>query len=147
MPVTGTIKTRPEYLALIDRTTFNDHQTQLINSLINQLVDNDVLVTRYYFDAVPRRCYPEQSQLASLTLTELAEHYPEHRLMVFSDGNGLINPITCQVVNWIEQFSVWSQRALFTLETPEQWGYREQPAAAPPGALRRRARLRPGGRE
>ena len=37
-PVTGTMKTRPEYLALIDRTTFNDHQTQLINALINQLV-------------------------------------------------------------------------------------------------------------
>ncbi|RKZ77707.1 MAG: hypothetical protein DRR19_27545 [Candidatus Parabeggiatoa sp. nov. 1] len=125
-PITGTIKTRPEYLALIDRTTFNDHQTQLINSLINQLVAEEVLVTRYYFDTVPRRCYPEQSQRAPLTLTELAERYPEHRLLVFSDGNGLINPITCQVVNWIEQFSVWSQRALFTLETPEQWGYREQ---------------------
>ncbi|HEW98013.1 MAG TPA: LysM peptidoglycan-binding domain-containing protein, partial [Beggiatoa sp.] len=124
--VTGTIKTRPEYLALIDRTTFNDHQTQLVNSLINQLVADDVSVTRYYFDTVPRRCYPEQSQQAPLTLTELAQHYPEHRLLVFSDGNGLINPITCQVVNWIEQFSVWSQRALFTLETPEQWGYREQ---------------------
>ncbi|MEK8015483.1 MAG: hypothetical protein VSS75_001360, partial [Candidatus Parabeggiatoa sp.] len=125
-PITGTIKTRPEYLALIDRTTFNDHQTQLVNSLINQLVADDVSVTRYYFDTVPRRCYPEQSQQAPLTLTELAQHYPEHRLLVFSDGNGLINPVTCQVVNWIEQFSVWSQRALFTLETPEQWGYREQ---------------------
>ncbi|MEK8021908.1 MAG: LysM peptidoglycan-binding domain-containing protein [Candidatus Parabeggiatoa sp.] len=125
-PITGTIKTRPEYLALIDRTTFNDHQTQFINSLINQLVADEVSVTRYYFDSVPRRCYPEQSQQAPLTLTELAQHYPEHRLLVFSDGNGLINPITCQVVNWIEQFSVWTQRALFTLETPEEWGYREQ---------------------
>ncbi|MDM8560318.1 CHASE2 domain-containing protein [Thiotrichales bacterium HSG14] len=125
-PVTGTIKTRPEYLALIDRTTFNDHQTQLINSLINQLVDDDVLVTRYYFDTVPRRFYPEKNQQAPFTLTELAQHYPEHRLMVFSDGNGLVNPITCKVVNWIEQFSVWTQRALFTLETADQWGYREQ---------------------
>jgi hypothetical protein len=124
-PVTGTVKTRPEYLALIDRTTFNDHQTQLINSLINQLVADDVLVTRYYFDSVPRRCYPEQSQLAPLTLKELTERYPEHRLLVFSDGNGLINPITYQV-NWIEQLSIWSHRVLFTLETPDQWGYREQ---------------------
>jgi len=133
-PVTGTIKTRPEYLALIDRTTFNDHQTQLINSLINQLVADDVSVTRYYFDTVPRRCYPDLSGFGNLTglkpapftLPELAQHYPDHRLLVFSDGNGLVNPITCQVVNWIEQFSVWSQRVLFTLETPDQWGYREQ---------------------
>ena len=125
-PVTGTIKTRPEYLALIDKTTFNDHQTQLINSLINKLVDDDVLVTRYYFDTVPRRCYPEQSKQAPFTLPELAQHYPNHRLLIFSDGNGFVNPITGKVINWIEQFSVWSQRVLFTLETPEQWGYREQ---------------------
>jgi type IV pilus assembly protein PilF len=46
--------------------------------------------------------------------------------MIFSDGNGLINPITGEIVNWIEQFSVWTPRALFTLETPDQWGYREQ---------------------
>ena len=133
-PITGTIKIRPQYLALIDRTTFNDHQTQLINSLINQLVADDVSVTRYYFDTVPRRCYPDLSGFGNLTglkpapftLPELAQHYPDHRLLVFSDGNGLVNPITCQVVNWIEQFSVWSQRVLFTLETPDQWGYREQ---------------------
>ena len=133
-PITGTIKIRPQYLALIDRTTFNDHQTQLINSLINQLVADEVLVTRYYFDTVPRRCYPDLSGFGNLTglkpapftLPELAQHYPDHRLLVFSDGNGLVNPITGKVVNWIEQFSVWSQRVLFTLETPEQWGYREQ---------------------
>jgi formylglycine-generating enzyme required for sulfatase activity len=124
-PITGTIKIRPQYLALIDRTTFNDHQTQLINSLINQLVADDVLVTRYYFDTVPRRCYPQQSKQAPFTLPELAQHYPDHRLLIFSDGNGLVNPITGKVVNWIEQFS-WSQKALFTLESPDQWGYREQ---------------------
>jgi len=124
-PIASTIKIRPQYLALIDRTTFNDHQTQLVNSLINKLVDDDVLVTRYYFDTVPRRCYPQQSKQAPFTLPELAQHYPDHRLLIFSDGNGLVNPITGKVVNWIEQFS-WSQKALFTLESPEQWGYREQ---------------------
>ncbi len=125
-PVSGTIKIRPEYLVLIDRTSFNDHYSELINhSIIKQLKDQDVIIKCYYFDGVPLRFYSEQSQDPPLTLTELAQAYPEHRLMVFSDGNGLINPITLKTVNWIEQFSVWSQRALFTLETPDQWGYRE----------------------
>ncbi|MDM8564091.1 formylglycine-generating enzyme family protein [Candidatus Halobeggiatoa sp. HSG11] len=132
-PITGTIKIRPEYLALIDRTTFNDHQTQLVNSLINQIVADEVSVIRYYFDTVPRRLYPDLSGFGNLTglkpvpltLSELAQHYPNHRLLIFSDGNGLVNPITGQVVNWIEQFS-WSQKALLTLESPEQWGYQEQ---------------------
>jgi hypothetical protein len=125
-PVSGTIKIRPEYLVLIDRTTFNDHYSELINhSIIKQLKDQDVIIKCYYFDGVPLRFYSEQSQDPPLTLTGLAQAYPEHRLMVFSDGNGLINPITLKTVNWIEQFSVWSKRALFTLETPDQWGYRE----------------------
>ena len=125
-PVSGTIKNRPEYLVLIDRTTFNDHHSELINhSIIKQLKDQDVIIKSYYFDEVPLRFYSEKTQSPPLTLTELAQAYPEHRLMVFSDGNGLINPITLKTVNWIEQFSVWSQRALFTLETPDQWGYRE----------------------
>jgi hypothetical protein len=125
-PITGTIPIRPEYLVLIDRTTFKDHQAELMNSLINQIIAEEVFVTRYYFDGDPRRCYPEQVQLAPLTLTELAERYPEHQLMIFSDGNGFINPITGEIVNWIEQFSVWTPRTLFTLEEPAHWGYREQ---------------------
>lgn len=132
-PITGTIKIRSEYLALIDRTTFNDHQTQLIYSLINQLVADKVVVIRYYFDTVPRRCYPYLLGFGNLTglkstpftLLELSQHYPDHWLLIFSDGNGLVNPITGKVVNWIEQFS-WSQKALLTLESPEQWGYQEQ---------------------
>jgi len=125
-PITGTRSIRPEYLVLIDRTTFKDHQAELMNSLVNQIITEEVFVPRYYFEGDPRRCYPQKVQLAPLTLTELAERYPEHRLMIFSEGNGLINPITGEIVNWIDQFSVWTHRVLFTLESPEQWGYREQ---------------------
>jgi len=125
-PVHDTTKRRPEYLVLIDRLTFKDHQTKLVDTLINQLVNEEVLVNRYYFDATPRRCYPEDKHLAPLTLTELAEHYPTHKLLIFSDGNGFINPITGKIVPWINQLSIWTHRTLFTLETSAQWGYREK---------------------
>ncbi|EDN67969.1 conserved hypothetical protein [Beggiatoa sp. PS] len=58
-PVTGYTKTMPEYLVLIDRTTFKDHQSHLIDALINQLMAQGVFVARYYFDGDPRHCYPE----------------------------------------------------------------------------------------
>jgi hypothetical protein len=125
-PVRGTMKRRPEYLVLIDRLTFKDHQTKLVDTLVNQLIDEEVLVNRYYFDATPRRCYPEDTHLAPLTLTDLAAHYPAHKLLIFSDGNGFINPITGKIVDWINQLSIWTHRTLFTLEAPEQWGYQEQ---------------------
>jgi hypothetical protein len=125
-PVFDAIKGRPEYLVLVDRTTFTDHQALFVNHFVNQLIDEDVLVTRYYFNSDLRRCYPEEKQQPPFTLTELAEHYPNHKLIIFSDGNELINLITSEKTNWIKQFSVWSHLVLFTIETPEQWGYREQ---------------------
>jgi len=125
-PVMGTVQTSPEYLVLIDRTTFRDHQAEFINTLVKRLEAEEVFITRYYFDTDPRRCYPEQPQLPPLTLPELAGRYPQHRLLIFTDGQGFIHPITGELAGWLTQLSDWSQRTLFTLEAPQQWGYREK---------------------
>ncbi len=125
-PVMGTVQTSPEYLVLIDRTTFRDHQAEFINTLVKRLEAEEVFITRYYFDADPRRCYPEQPQLPPLTLPELAGRYPQHRLLIFTDGQGFIHPITGELAGWVTQLSDWSQRTLFTLEAQPQWGYREK---------------------
>jgi len=124
-PVTGIKKTIPEYLVLIDRTTFKDHHSHLIDALVNQLIAQGVFVARYYFDGEPRHCYPQNDELPPLLLTELSDNYPAHRLLIFADGNGFIDPITGDIVSWIEQFSVWSQKTLLTLGQPEQWGYKK----------------------
>ncbi|MDM8559867.1 VWA domain-containing protein [Candidatus Parabeggiatoa sp. HSG14] len=125
-PVTGFAKTIPEYLVLIDRTTFKDHHSHFIDALINQLINQGVFVARYYFDGDPRHCYPEKDELPPQLLTELGDHYPAHRLLMFSDGDGFIDPITGNIVPWIEQFSVWTQKTFFTLEQPGKWGYQEK---------------------
>jgi len=125
-PATAVVKQLPEYLVLIDRITFSDHQAQWVDTLINQLVEEGVIVHRYYFDTDPRHCHPEQNSWETLTLEELAEDYDQCRLLIFSDGSGLIEFFTGQIVPWINQFSAWSQRILFTLITPNQWGYKEQ---------------------
>ncbi|MDM8564552.1 ABC transporter permease [Candidatus Halobeggiatoa sp. HSG11] len=121
-PVTGIAQAVPEYLVLIDRTTFKDHQSHLVDALVKQLVAQGVFVTRYYFDGDPRHCYPVNDDLPPLLLTELADRYSDHRLLIFSDGKEFIDPISGDIVSWIEQFSVWTQRVFFTLEH----GYREQ---------------------
>jgi uncharacterized caspase-like protein/surface antigen len=129
-PVTGIAKTIPEYLVFIDRTTFKDHHSHFIDALVNQLIAQGVFVTRYYFDGDPRHCYPENDELPPLLLTELSDHYPTHRLLMFSDGKGFTDPITGDIVPWIEQFSAWTQKTFFTLEQPEQWGVQEKLLAA-----------------
>jgi len=125
-PVYGTRLQRPEYLVLIDRTTFKDHQTGLIDVLVNKLETEEVFIDRYYFDSDLRRCYPKQDFLPPLTLTELAERYPGHRLLIFSDSNSLIHPLTGELVDWIDQLAIWPIRALLTLEALEQCEYQEE---------------------
>jgi len=125
-PVTGIVKTIPEYLVLIDRTTFKDHHSHLMDALVNQLIAHGIFIARYYFDGDPRHCYPENDELPPLLLTELRDQYPTHRLLMFSDGNGFIDPMTGDIVPWIEQFSGWTQKTFFTLTQPEQWGYQEK---------------------
>jgi hypothetical protein len=125
-PVIEAIKRIPQYLVLIDKVSSIDHQTHLIDTLINQLIAKGVLITRYYFYIDPRTCYPVQEPLIPLFIEELVILYPKHRLLIFSDSSRLIDTAISQVVHWITQFSVWWQRVLFTLETPEQWGYQEQ---------------------
>jgi hypothetical protein len=142
-PVTGTTKTRPEYLALIDRTTFNDHQAALVTVLIKELLNESVFVVPYYFDGEPRRCYApsqfaflkkggqrlemiQKGEYTVVTLPELVARYPEYHLMIFSDGQHFIDRTTGQLADWVKQFYDWSHRSLFTLANPNEWGYLER---------------------
>ena len=125
-PVTSTAKKIPEYLVLIDRTTFKDHHSHLMDALVNQLIAQGIFIVRYYFDGDPRHCYPKNDELPPLLLTELSDQYPTHRLLLFSDGNGFIDPMTGDIVPWIAQFSGWTQKTFLTLAQPEQWGYQEK---------------------
>jgi len=142
-PVTGTMKTRPEYLALIDRTSFHDHQAALVTVLIKDLLNEGVFVVPYYFDGEPRRCYApsqfaflnkgghrlemiQKGEYTVVTLPELVARYPEHHLMIFADGQHFIDRTTGQVADWVKQLYDWSQRSLFTLANPNEWGYRER---------------------
>jgi formylglycine-generating enzyme required for sulfatase activity len=127
-PVSKTLKQLPEYLMLIDRASFKDHQARRIEVLFTKLLAEGVFVERYYFNVDPRRCYA-LNQSTPLRLNDLAVRHPDHHLMIFSDGKGLMNPNTEQVVDWIQEFVDWEQRSLFTLEEPSQWDYREQALA------------------
>jgi formylglycine-generating enzyme required for sulfatase activity len=112
-PVMGYSVQQPEYLILIDRMTLHDHQTDLINALVARLVDNDVNVTRYYFDENPRNCIPADGNNRSpVNLSQMHAAHPNHQLIIFSNGKFLIHPITGELSNWLDQFTPWSNRAI-----------------------------------
>ncbi|ETR70820.1 MAG: hypothetical protein OMM_02956 [Candidatus Magnetoglobus multicellularis str. Araruama] len=113
-PVKGMRKVMPEYLALIERNTFCDHQSQLADSLLDVLTKQGVYITHFYYDKTPLYCFPGNDRSKSHHLLELIARYPSHRLMIFSSGEEMINPLTDQPKPWIDTFNAWETKSLMT---------------------------------
>jgi len=119
----------PEYLVLVDRAHYNDHQARLVETMLNQLVQNEVFVTGYTFDGDPRVCTPIGGDGQPLLLGEIGARYPHHRLILFSNAEGLLSPRTGALEPWTDLFATWKERAVLTPEPAALWGYREQTLA------------------
>ncbi len=124
-PVYGTRQLIPEYLMLVDRISYRDQQAKFVDAMIERLRATGVLISRYYFDADPRVCFSFVEGASTLTLRELANRYPDHHLLVFSDAAGLFNSRSGDLEPWAEQFSRWSSRAIMTPIPRAHWGPRE----------------------
>jgi hypothetical protein len=114
----------PEYLALIDRASFHDHRAQLFAEMIDALAGEDIFIMRYFFEGDPRLCFNEAGD-RSLTLSELGRRHRGHRLLIFGDGERMLDPSTGEPAAWVSAFSGWETRSLHTPEHPSRWGIRE----------------------
>jgi hypothetical protein len=124
-PVYSSQHVLPEYLILVDRVNYRDQQAQLEVEIVNRLREHNVHIEQYYFQGDPRVCQREGPRAQHLSLQDLAALHPEHYLLMFSDGAGLLNPLTGRPQPWLEMLSPWRGRALLTPESPADWGYRE----------------------
>ncbi|MCV6638838.1 hypothetical protein [Candidatus Albibeggiatoa sp. nov. NOAA] len=125
VPIYTTRKQSPEYLILVDRATFKDHHSLLVDELLDHLHEEGVYFKRFYFDTDPRRCYAENDG-QPLSLQILASRYPEHRLLMFSDAQGLIEPLTGQLANWVRQLFDWEQRSVLMFSSEAHLQNRQQ---------------------
>jgi len=114
----------PEYLILIERASFRDHQARLFNELTTALEREGIFVARYFYDRDPRVCCAEAGG-GCMSLPELHSKFPSHRLLVFGDGEKILDPVTGALASWTTVFSGWSDRALLTPAAPAEWGFRE----------------------
>ncbi|HEY6247324.1 MAG TPA: hypothetical protein VIX17_25465 [Pyrinomonadaceae bacterium] len=139
----------PEYLVLIDRAAFRDHQSRLFHELVRKLNAEGVFVSCYYFEGDPRvsflapfettgaapvvrspeaqRKVEEEARWAQrgVTLDELHDLYTGHRLLIFGEGTDLIDQVTLQTVDWIRSFAHWQERAILTPRPPSLWDAQE----------------------
>src|ERR1043165_1454302 len=107
-------KASPEYLALIDRASFNDQQASLEDEIVRRMAGSDVYIDRFYFQTDPRLCREEGTKTSYHSLQDLAATHPNHRLIIFSDADGLFDPVSGKPQGWLGTFSHWADRALLT---------------------------------
>lgn len=118
----------PEYLALIDRVSHLDHQAEFFDKLVRALQREGLFVVRYFYNGDPRICSNESTQ-QGIFLTDLQKKYPEHRLLVFGNGERLIEPISGELVPWAALLQEWRACAILTPQNPRRWGRRERTLA------------------
>ena len=109
----------PEYLVLIDRASFDDQQAKFVDELINRFTGDGVFMDRYYFKRDPRVCQPEKPAKPQIALKELITLHPNHRVLVFSDAEGFIDPLTGKLHTWIDTLLHWSSTGIFIPERTE----------------------------
>jgi formylglycine-generating enzyme required for sulfatase activity len=114
----------PEYLMLIDRASFRDHQAQLFNELAKSLEHEGVFVERYFYDGDPRVCCVEAGGRC-LHLAELHHRFSGHRLLIFGDGEQLMDSVTGRLASWTSAFQHWRERVVMTPAPTAEWGMRE----------------------
>ena len=113
----------PEYVALVDRRGPGDHRAGMAEELLSSLGDEGVELRRFSFDHDPRRV--EGPGGAGVGIADLRERYDGSRLLVFGDGEALLDPLSGGFNRWTEVFLSWRHRALLTPLPPECWGRAE----------------------
>ncbi|MEN8443961.1 MAG: hypothetical protein ABG776_02990, partial [Cyanobacteria bacterium J06555_13] len=121
-PVYGYRQVIPEYLFLIDRASYADHQAKFIEDLTQQLQQNGVYITLYFFDGDAQICYPEVEASLPQPLQVLANQYGKDRLVVIADAETFYSRLTGESEPWLEKLKIWEQRAILTPKPLASWG-------------------------
>lgn len=113
-----------EYLILIERRNFKDHQARFFALLTEQLQAQDIYIDVYYFQSDFRMFWKEMDE-KPLYLRELQVRHPGHRVIIFGNGEHLLDPITGDLNQDAFEFLDWKDRAVLTPVDPADWGLQE----------------------
>lgn len=122
-------KTQPtDYLFLIEEQANFSHQTALFQYLVHYLGEQEVVASTFFYDKDFRRFWNTE-KMKGIDLDTLQRQFPAHRLIIFGDGFGLINPHSKGdpelKPSVLMTLGKWPTRLLFTPIPPRSWTWRE----------------------
>ncbi len=124
-PVYRNYQVIPEYLFLVNRTSYHDHQAKFIEEIIESLKEEGVFISIYFFDDDPRICFSNDDKSLPLRLREIISKYSEHSLLIISDTEKFFSSISGELEPWVNQLTNWENRTVLTPTPVENWGYQE----------------------
>jgi formylglycine-generating enzyme required for sulfatase activity len=124
-PIYRNYQILPEYLFLVNRTSFQDHQAQFIEEIIERLKKENVLIISYFFDDDPLICFSSNGESLPLKLDEIISKYHQHYLVLVSDTENFFSVISGELEPWVSQLITWQSRAFLTPKSTINWGYQE----------------------
>lgn len=128
-------RAEPDYLVLVDRIHPSDHLAHLADDVITSLLGLGVSLERYEFERDPRFAYhaPLENRArrsVASNVETLAGRHAGARIIIFSDGEGLISPYTGKPLPWLRELADWPSSVMMTPVPRALWSGREQAIAA-----------------
>ena len=114
----------PEYLLLVDILSVRHLQFDYYNYLFRSFAAQGIRITTFYFEGDPRQCFNAEKK-GHISLSYLIYHYGGCRLMILSDGEGLLQAQYEANNSWMGLFRNWRDKALLSPRPVQQWGVKE----------------------
>jgi hypothetical protein len=114
----------PEYVVLVERRSRRDHHSKYFDALIHALADEELPVTRLFYEADPRVCFRGRRS-DRILLQDLRSRFATSRLLVLGDGSGFLDPVSGRLRSWVASLCDWEKRAFLTTRPPREWTTRE----------------------
>lgn len=140
-PVWRTVRQTPEYLALVERAGAGDHQARYHEAVVEALRSRGVTIELFFYRQSPEHgCWrlaaagDEEDGAGGgfrhahdrVSVTTLLARFPLHRLLVFGDAGGALDPDTGESQPWTVPARLFTQRAWFTPRPVANWGRAER---------------------
>lgn len=124
-PVYGRRPELPEYLALIDRLSPEDHLARFATELVARLEERGLATRTFFFSNDPRRGVGGAGHGYS-SLPALAGRAAGERLLVFGDAGSWLDPKSGRPWPGLATLARWRRRFLLTPLPATEWGRREE---------------------
>jgi hypothetical protein len=117
-------KVLPEYLVLVDQLAADDQRARLMEELVDSMRAAGLYVEDYVFFSDPRNLYGDAAGRSGLA--DLHRRYPDHRLIVLTDGSGFFHPYTGRPEPYLVDLARWPEAAILSPNLSAAWGLRER---------------------